>query len=71
MGQIEIETYTLPYVKQSVGICCRKQGAQLVLCDNLEGGMWWEVGGRFKREETYVYLWQIHVAVWQKPIQHY
>ena len=40
-----------------------------VLCDNLEG---WNgvVGGRFKREETCVYLWLIHVAIWQKPIQH-
>jgi len=23
-------------------------------------------GRRFKREETYIYLWLIHVAVWQK-----
>ena len=23
----------------------------------------------FKREGTYVYLWLIHVDVWQKPIQ--
>ena len=28
-----------------------------------------EVGGRFKREGTYVYLWVIHVAVSQKPTQ--
>ena len=27
--------------------------------------------GRFKREETYVYLWLIHVDVWQKPTQYY
>ena len=26
--------------------------------------------GRFKREGTYVYLWPIHVHVWQKPIQY-
>ena len=25
---------------------------------------------RFKREGTYVYLWLIHVAIWQKPTQH-
>ena len=24
----------------------------------------------FKREGTYVYLWLIHVDVWQKPIQY-
>jgi len=29
-----------------------------------------EVGGRFKGEEIYVYLWLIHVVVQQKPIQH-
>ena len=29
-----------------------------------------EVGGRFKREGAYVYLWLIHVDVWQKPTQH-
>jgi len=27
------------------------------------GGMEKEMGGRFKREETYVYLWLIHVDV--------
>ena len=26
-------------------------------------------GGRFKREGTYVYLWLIYAAVWQKPTQ--
>ena len=30
-----------------------------------------EVGGRFKREETYVYLRLIHVGVWQKPTLFY
>ena len=29
-----------------------------------------EVGGTYKREGTYVYLWLIHVDVWQKPIQY-
>ena len=32
--------------------------------------MEWEVGRRFKRERTYVYLWLIHVDVWQKPTQY-
>ena len=27
------------------------------------GGMGWEMGGRFKREGIYVYLWQIHIEV--------
>lgn len=28
--------------------------------------MGWEVGGKFKREKTYAYLWLIHVDMWQK-----
>ena len=47
------------------------QGAQTECSDNLEG--WyggWQVGGRFKREMTFIYLWLIHVDVWQKPIQY-
>ena len=30
----------------------------------------WEVGERFKRKETYVYLWLIYVDVWQKAAQY-
>ena len=36
-----------------------KQG----LCINLGGGMGREMGGIFKREGVYVYLWLIHVEV--------
>ena len=32
--------------------------------------MEWAVGGRVKKEGTCVYLWLIHVDVWQKPTQH-
>ena len=46
----------------------KNQELKLGLCDNLEG--WDGVGGRFKREGTYVYLWLIHVDVWQKPTQY-
>ena len=28
------------------------------------------MGGKFKREEIYVYLWLIHPDVWQKPTQY-
>ena len=34
------------------------------------GEMGWEVEGRFKREDTYVYLRLLHVDVWQKPTQY-
>ena len=33
---------------------------------NLECGMGWETGERFKREGIYVYLWLIHIEVCQK-----
>ena len=42
-----------------------------MLSDNLEE--WDEVvkvGGRFKRERAYVYLWLTHVDIWQKPTQY-
>ena len=29
-----------------------------------------QVGGRFKREGVYLYLWLTHVAIWQKPTQY-
>ena len=41
----------------------------MVLSDDLEG--WDEAGGSFKREGKYVYLWLIHVDIWQKPRQYY
>ena len=33
-------------------------------------GIGWDVGGKFKRKGTYVYLWLTHVNVWQKPTQY-
>ena len=36
-----------------------KQG----LCINLKGGVGRQMGGSFKREGIYVYLWLIHVEV--------
>ena len=41
-----------------------------VLCDDLEGWDGVGIGGRFKREGTYVYLWLIRMVVEQKPTQH-
>ena len=32
--------------------------------------MGWRVRARFKREGTYVYLWLLHIVVWQKPTQY-
>ena len=63
-GKSNMETYIIickidSQRKFSVWLRKLKQG----LCINIEG---WEMGGRFKREGIYVYLWLIHVEVWQK-----
>ena len=48
------------------------QGAQLRWSVTTQRGtIGWEVGGRFKREGTYVYPWLIDVDVWQTPTQYY
>ena len=33
--------------------------------------MGWEFGGNFKLGGTYVFLWLIHVDIWQKPTQYF
>ena len=63
-GESNMETYIIMYKIHSqweFAICLRelKQG----LCINLEGLMGREMGGSFKREGIYVYLWLIHVVV--------
>ena len=65
-GESSMEAYTLPYVKQIA------KGSFLYDSENCDsvttyrGGNRWKVGGRFKREVIYVYLWPVHVDVWQK-----
>ena len=63
-GKSNMETYiTICKIDSqrefSVWLRKLKQG----LCINLEGGMGRVMGGRFKREDLYVYLWLIHVEV--------
>ena len=58
-------------IRSPVEICCMIQGTQTqCLVTTKRGGMEWEVRGSFKREVTYVYLWLIHVDVWQKQTQY-
>ena len=52
-----------------MGICCMTKELKPGLHNNLEAWEW--EGGKFKRKGTYVYLWLIHVDVWQKPIRYY
>ena len=42
-------------------VCLRKLKQEL--CINLEVGIGREMGGRFKREGIYVYLWLSHIEV--------
>ena len=67
-GESSMETNISPHAQQPVGICCMTQRAETRCSVTLRG--WDGVGGRFKREGTYVYLWLIHGDVWQKPTQY-
>ena len=49
-----------------MGSCCITQGAQFVTLWQPRG-----MGGRLRREGTYIYLWLIHVVMWQRPIQYH
>ena len=51
-------------------IACGKLLYSTGLCDDREGWDGAQVGGSFKTEGVYVYLWLIYVVVWQKPTQH-
>ena len=60
-GESNIETYIAMCKidsQREFAVCLRKlkQGLHI----NLER---WKMGGRFKRERIYVYLWLIHVEV--------
>ena len=66
-GESNMETYITICkidIQWEFAVCHRKlkQG----LCTILGGGMGREMGRRFKSEGIYVYLWLIHVEVWQK-----
>ena len=62
-----MEAHTLLYVKW-IAIGCllyASRNSNQGSVTTLRVGM----PGRFKREGMYVYLWLIHVDVWQKPTQ--
>ena len=63
-----MEAHTLPSVKQTASgdLVYDSRSSNLTLCDNLERWDGVGGGGRFKRAGTYIYLWLIHVGVWQK-----
>ena len=69
----DIETCTLPYLKQlaSGSLLCDAGNSNLVFCDNLRGVQWGRrcVGGLRGRGHMYN-LWLIHVDGWQKLTQY-
>ena len=70
-GQSNMETDTLPYVEEiASGNFLYDSGSSNLCSVTIQSG-WDGVGGRFKREGMYIYLWQIYVDVWQKPTQYY
>ena len=63
----------LPYVRQiaSGNLLYDSGSSNQDSVTTQRGGMGWEVGGRFKREGTYVYLWLISADVQQKTTKFY
>ena len=63
-GKSNIETYiTICKIDSQQEFAVWLKELKQRLCINLEGWMGREMGGRFKREGIYVYLWLIHVEV--------
>ena len=68
-GMNSSETYTLPYAKQLASGKFLYNTGSSMWCSvtSQRGGIGWWVGGQFKREGPYVYLWLIHFVLCQKP----
>ena len=66
-------TYTHYQCKQraSGDLPCDTGSSTKCSVTNQRGGMGWKMGRVLRREGTCVYLWLIHVDVWQKPTQYY
>ena len=62
-GKSNMETYiSMCKIDSQRGICCMAQETQTGALYQPRGvGMGREMGGSFKREGIYVYLWLIHV----------
>ena len=66
-GESPMETYITVYKTDSQWEFAVRLGNSIRgSVTSYRGGMGWEIGGRFKREGTYVCLWPIYVDVWQK-----
>ena len=72
ISESSTETYIFTHVKQMASGNLSYDTGNPNLCSVTiqRHGMEREVGGRFQREGTYVYLRLIHVDAWQKPSQY-
>ena len=72
-GESSMETYTLRHVKQTASgnLLYDSENSQRGSVTTQRGGKGRQEAGRYHREGKYVYLWLIHVDVWQKPTQYY
>ena len=63
-GKSNMETYiTMCKVDSQLEFSVWPRKLKQGLCINLEGWDGREIGGSFKRQRIYVYLWLIHVEV--------
>ena len=63
-GKSNMEAYmTICKIDSQQEFAVRLRKFKQGLCINLEGCSGREMGGRFKREGIYIYLWLIHVDV--------
>ena len=71
-GESSVDAYTLLYMKQIANgnFLYDSENSNWGYVTIQRGEKWWEVGVSSKREGTCVYLWLIHVDVWQKSKQY-
>ena len=70
-GGNSMETYTLSCVKyiDSDNLLYDSGSSERCSVTTQRDRMGRDGGRRLKRERTYVYLWLIHVTIWQRPTQ--
>ena len=62
----QMETYMTIRKIESGNLPCDSDNSNRGSVTTSRGGMGWVVGGRFYREGTYIYLWLMHIDIWQK-----
>ena len=68
-GENNMETYTTISKTANGNLLCDSGNSNRSSVTTYGSGMGREMGGRIKREGTYMYLWLIHFDIWQKTTQ--